>query len=162
MKEHPISDNLTFYHGTRSGDAIRAEGFLISCSGFGQRGLCGVALTLDECEAARYAGEGSLAPAERRAERPEILRVVARRTLRLADLRGMDSAADIWKALGFDWETEEGAAAIRARVFGAAQFPVVTELRMRGFEGAIIDNTCRADGQPEYVIFDPAALALLG
>lgn len=146
-------------HGTAFADQIRQSGFKTSSSGFGQRGLKGVALTPDEKVAKTYAE--SHARYSTGAGNPEIL-VVKVSSAKLADMRGTDDAYDMWVKLGYDPMKDD----IDRKYVQAANeknygFGITAQLKKLGFDGVVIDNTLSGHTSPEIAIFDSSKVRIV-
>ncbi len=146
------------YHGTPSGNSIRATGFQLSTSGFGQRSLLGVALSPEKSDAIRYAYAHYRS---KDGDDPEILycRCHAKN---LIDVRGCRGCYDIWVKLGYDLENDPQARKFVQTGNGEAPFFLTRILIQMGYDGAIVDNTLDANGPYEICVFYPKDIEVIG
>ena len=160
-KIKPMTSNLgPLYHGTAFGKEIGKGEFKVSTSGFGQRGLAGLALTPDEKVAWEYAKSHAKYTAG--AGKPEVM-VVDIGGTQLADLRNTSDEYDIWVKLGYDpMKDEYDKKYIHTLKDKYGPLAVTTLLKKQGFGGAVVDNTLHQHSSPEVCIFDPKSVRITG
>lgn len=159
------SENSKLFHGTceEYANQIRSQGFQISTSGGGQRGLMGVWLTYDIKTANIYAkGHGVYD----KSKIPCILEVKLKSGLNIADLthKGSRDVMDIRKndfmAVGLDVDNENDLETIRSQ----QPFSLTKLMKAKGYDGAWISNTLsfgyHGVDSYELVVFDPDNLLL--
>ena len=152
-------ETAAWYHGTRSGDAIREQGFTPSTSGGGQRGLMGVWLTKDYDYANVYANVTSGVKGQ-----SEVLAASIPDNIAIADLTRVESYSPAdhqraqWQFVGLDIDNDNDAAQIRS----LQPYALTKLLQKQGYGGALIPNTIQEGGPPELVIFDPGQVTLTG
>lgn len=148
----------TWYHGTADADSIRKHGFKESLSGFGQRGLRGVALTHEQKDAKRYAISHYLS---KDGPRPEIL--ICKANLKnTIDLRGCDRSYDIWVKLGYDPIADKKAQKYIKSGNQNNPFFLTQHLIEAGYDSAFVDNTLALGGPWELCVFFPRNIKVIG
>lgn len=150
----------TALHGTCEDFAkkIRTNGFELSVSGGGQRGLKGVWLTSDYGIADTYASGWKYKKAL-----PCVLIVKINPSLNIADLThsNLSNPVDImfadYKFLGLDIKNDDDLEIIRS----LQPFALTKLLVKKGYDGAWISDTLGKTSIPELVIFDSKNLSIV-